>query len=66
MSAPKVGDGTVGVRITSDGTTGLQNVALVGPTLVSTGAGGLMDVDADEVAGLLEDQVNAYDAAATK
>lgn len=65
MSAPKVGDDTVGVRITSDGTTILQNFALVGPTLVSTGGAGLMSVDADEVAGLLKDQVNSYDAAAT-
>lgn len=66
MSAPKVGDGTVGVRITGDNTTALQNFALVGPTLVNTGAGGLMDVNADQVAGLLEDQVNVYQTAATK
>jgi hypothetical protein len=65
MSAPKVGESSVGARITSDGTTILQNFALVGPTLISAGAGGLIDVNADEVAGLLEDQVNAYETAAT-
>jgi hypothetical protein len=51
--APKVGDASIGVRITSDGTTILQNFALVGPTLISAGVGGLIDVNADEVAGLL-------------
>lgn len=65
MSAPEVGDGSVGVRITADGYTLLQNFALVGPTLVSTGGGGLMDADADEVASLLEAQVERYQAEAT-
>lgn len=65
MSAPHVGDGSVGVRITADGYTLLQNFALVGPTLVSTGGGGLADADADEIAGLLEAQVVAYQGAAT-
>jgi hypothetical protein len=65
MSAPEVGDDTIGVRMTADGTTILQNFALIGPTLVSTGGAGLTSVDADEIAGLLEDQVTAYDAAAT-
>lgn len=66
MSAPKVGEDSVGVRITSDGTTLLLNFALVGPTLISAGGGGLVNVDADEIAGLLGDQVDAYDTAATK
>lgn len=66
MAAPKVGDASVGVRITSDGTAVLQNFALVGPTLISAGAGGLMDVNADEVAGLLGDQVNVYSEAAAR
>lgn len=65
MSAPKVGDDTVGVRITADGTTILQNFALVGPTLVNTGGGGVMQADADEIASLLEAQVKAYQTAAT-
>lgn len=66
MSAPKVGDDTVGVRITADSTTLLQNFALVGPTLVNTGGGGLMQANADEIANLLEDQVKAYQDAAAK
>ncbi|MBZ5735427.1 hypothetical protein K8Z61_13060 [Nocardioides sp. TRM66260-LWL] len=64
MSAPKVGDDSIGIRITADGTTILQNFAVVGPTLVNVGGGGLMKADADEIAGLLEDQVSAYEDAA--
>jgi hypothetical protein len=66
MSAPKVGDDTVGIRISADSTTILQNFALVGPTLVNTGGGGLMQANADEIANLLEAQVKAYQTAATK
>ena len=65
MSAPKVGDASVGVKITADGTDLLQTFALVGPTLVNTGGGGLMNASADDVNMLLEAQVNAYEAAAS-
>jgi hypothetical protein len=65
MSAPKVGDASVGVRISADGTDLLQTFALVGPTLVNTGGGGLMNASADDVNTLLEAQVNAYKAAAS-
>lgn len=53
MSAPKVGDCSIGIRIEADNFTILQNFALVGPTLVSTGGGGVMNVNADQVANLL-------------
>jgi hypothetical protein len=64
MSAPKVGDDAVGVRIESDQFTLLQNFVLAGPTLVVTGGGGLIEADADEVASLLQAQVAAYQNAA--
>lgn len=64
MSAAKVGDGSVGVKITVDDTTLLQNFALIGPTLVSTGGGGLMNANADEVTNLLRAQAKAYENAA--
>lgn len=64
MSAVKVGDASVGVKIAAGNTTLLQNFALVGPTLVSTGGGGLMNANADEISNLLRDQVKAYDDAA--
>lgn len=64
MSAAKVGDASVGVKITTDEVTLLQNFALVGPTLVNTGGGGLMNANADEVTSLLEAQVEAYETAA--
>ena len=54
MSAPKVGDESIGIRITADGTTLMQNFALVGPTIVNAGGGGLMQANADEIASLLE------------
>jgi hypothetical protein len=64
MSAPKVGDESIGVRITAEGTTLMQNFALVGPTIVATGGGGLMQANADEIARLLEAQVETYQTAA--
>ena len=59
-TGPKVGDAPVGVRITADNTTVLQNFALVGPTIVSAGGGGLMNANADEIGSLLGHQVRAY------
>jgi predicted small secreted protein len=64
MSAAKVGDGSVGIKITADDTVLLQNYALVGPTLINTGGGGLMNANADEVTNLLKDQAKAYETAA--
>ncbi|MGI8756579.1 MAG: hypothetical protein ACR2MB_12090 [Acidimicrobiales bacterium] len=66
MSAPKVGDASVGVKINADGTDLLQIFALVGPTLINTGGGGLMNASADDVNSLLETQVKAYQAAAAQ
>ena len=65
MSAPKVGDASIGVRITADDTPLMQNFALVGPTLVNAGGGGVMQADADQIASLLEAQVESYQAAAS-
>ncbi len=65
MSAPKVGDVSIGVRITADNTTLLQNYAVAGPTMISVGGGGLMNANADQISNLLKQQVQAYkDAAA--
>lgn len=66
MSAPKLGDGSSGVKIDADGTTLLQNFVLVGPTIVSAGGGGLTNADAGAIARLLEIQVKRYLVAATK
>lgn len=64
MSTGKVGDGSVGIKITADDTVLLQTFALVGPTLINTGGGGLMNANADEVTNLLKDQAKAYETAA--
>ncbi len=64
MSAPDVGDATLGVKITADGVGLLQFFAVVGPVLVNTGGGGLMNANADEVMRLLEAQVKKYEGAA--
>lgn len=66
MSTAKVGDGSVGVKITADNVTLLQNFALVGPTLVSSGGGGLINASADEATNLLLAQVKAYKSAALR
>lgn len=65
MSAPKVGTGSIGLKITSDGGPDLlQFFAVTGPVLVNTGGGGLMNANADEVINLLKAQVNKYEATA--
>lgn len=65
MSAPHVGKDSIGVKITVNGNmTLLQNYALVGPTLVTSGGGGLMNANADQIGQLLQDQVRAYQRAA--
>lgn len=64
MSAPKVGDGSVGVKIAAGDTGLLQFFAVVGPVLINTGGGGLLNANANEVMSLLEAQVNKYRAVA--
>ncbi|MEV0879161.1 hypothetical protein AB0I85_15170 [Micromonospora echinofusca] len=64
MNLPETGEASLGVRIEMDNGTVLQGFALVGPVLISTGAGGLMSADADVVADLLGKQVDRYSAAA--
>jgi hypothetical protein len=61
MSAPKLGDGSRGVKIEAEGMTLLQNFVLVGPAMVSAGGGGLMNADADTIANLLEAQIERYE-----
>jgi hypothetical protein len=64
MSAPDVGDASLGVKIVADGVGLLQFFSVVGPVLVNTGGGGLMNANADEVMRLLEAQVKKYEGAA--
>ena len=65
MSAPKVGDGSIGVKITADDTPLLQTFALVGPSLEQWW-GGLMNASAEDVNTLLRAQVKTYKRNATK
>lgn len=64
MSAPKVGEGSLGIKITAGDTGLLQFFAVVGPVLINTGGGGLLNANANEVMSLLEAQVNKYRAGA--
>ena len=57
-------DRGIGVRRLQSGADLLQFFALVGPTLVNTGGGGLMNSSAEEVIGLFQAQVQAYTTAA--
>jgi hypothetical protein len=66
MSVAKVGDASLGVKISTDEATGLQNFALVGPALINTGGGGLMNASADDITSVLKAQVKAYKAAASQ
>ena len=64
MSAPKVGDESIGVKITADGTALLSFFAVDGPILIKTAGGGLMNANADEVINVLKAQVTKYEASA--
>lgn len=66
MSTPRVGDAAVGVKITADNSTGLQNFVLVGPSVINTGGVGLTNVNADAINQVLEAQVKAYEGTATQ
>jgi hypothetical protein len=65
MNVPVVGDRSLGVRIQTQTATVLQGFALVGPTLISTGTGGLITVNPDLVTDLLAKQAARYTDAAT-
>jgi hypothetical protein len=65
MSAPKIGDDSVGVKISSDGSNILQFYVVVGPSIIKTGGGGLINTSADESINLLQAQTDAYLAAAS-
>jgi hypothetical protein len=65
IKVPTVGAGSIGIRIESGSSTILQNFALVGPTLVNTGLGGIANADSGTVIGLLTAQVQKYSQAAT-
>lgn len=64
MSAPKVGAGSVGVKITADGTDLLSFFAVDGPVLINIGGGGLINANADDVVNLLKAQIKKYEASA--
>jgi hypothetical protein len=66
MSAPRLGDDSVGVKIDADGTALLQNFVLAGPTVISAGGGGLTNADADAISKMLKTQVHRYVSAARK
>lgn len=59
MSAPKLGDGSVGVQLTASSYVIKNNFVLVGPVLVTTGAVGL---EAPLIASSLATQVERYGA----
>lgn len=64
MSVPKLGDARIGVRIEYDNGTNLSFYVLDGPVVVNVGGGGLLNVDADQLASVLRAQMKAYGVAA--
>lgn len=64
MSAPDLGDDSLGLKIDVDGVTLLQNFVLVGPAVLSGGGGGAVNADADTIVAALRKQVARYDGAA--
>lgn len=61
MSAPRLGDDSVGVQIETSGQILKQNFALIGPVVIS---GGGLNVDASQIASLLTEQLDKYRAVA--
>ncbi|MFL6108666.1 MAG: hypothetical protein ACJ72L_17035 [Marmoricola sp.] len=61
MSAPQLGDGSIGIQVESQGYTIKQNFVVFGPTLIQAGGVG---VTAQQIADLLKAQVERYTAAA--
>lgn len=64
MSAPRLGEESLGLKIDVDGVTLLQNFVLVGPAVISAGGGGAVNADADAITTALEKQVARYEGAA--
>ena len=64
MSAPDLGEDSLGLKIDVDGVTLLQNFVLVGPAVLSGGGGGAVNADADTIVAALRKQVARYDGAA--
>lgn len=60
MSAPDLGENSLGLKIDVDGVTLLQNFVLVGPAVISGGGGGAVNADADTIVAALRKQVVRY------
>ena len=66
VKADPVGEMSVAVRLEGSTFTIIQGYALVGPSMVSVGTGGVTSVDGDLVGPLLKKQVDRYRRAAEK
>ena len=66
VKADPVGESSVSLRLEGSSVTTIQGFSLVGPSLISVGAGGLISVDGDVVGPLLKKQVDRYNAAAQR
>lgn len=66
VPTPDVGHPAVGLRISADSFSILLQAALVGPTVVTAAAGGVTSSDAALAGQLFQQQVAAYEAAATR
>ncbi|HWC24638.1 MAG TPA: hypothetical protein VG502_20265 [Flexivirga sp.] len=66
MSAPKIGDGSLGVKLDVGGTSLMQNYVVAGPVLISVNGGGLTSTDASSLTALTKKQFQRYRAVAEK
>jgi len=64
VKAEQAGEMSVAVRLEGSNFTVIQGYALVGPSVVAIGTGGVTSVDTDVVGPLLKEQVDRYTAAA--
>ena len=64
MSAPKLGDRSVGVALTSQGYTIAELFIQDGPAVIQVGEGGLGGADITKVTALANNAIAKYDSAA--
>jgi hypothetical protein len=66
VSAPKVGEGAIGIKISSENMDVLQTFIFDGPSLINVGGAGVTSFNADTLNSMVTAQAKQYEMAASK